>query len=117
MWLLAGVALGVLSRVEEVTDGLFLCISTYTTWCATAYLVGSPGRAVLALTTANAGYYAYVAATEPGVPLWMVAGPPVKWYLLGVAAGLGFGRRRRITLLGLALVAVWEAAGAPVNVV
>lgn len=105
MWLLAGIALGVLSRIEEVTDGFFLCISTYTTWCATAYLAGTPLRAVLALTTANASYYAYVALTQPGVPLAAVAGPVEKWLVLGVAAGLVFGRRHWTARAALAVVA------------
>lgn len=113
MWIAIGVLLGVLSRVEETVDGFHLFISTDSTWCATAFLAGRPLRAVLTLTAANAGYYAYVALTQPQLPLEAVAGSPWRWVALGVAAGLFFGRRRHWTAaVALLLVIGAEATGA-----
>ena len=113
MWIAIGAVLGVLSRVEERADGFFLAISTDTTWCAVAFLAGRPLRAVAALTAANASYYAYVAVTQPQLPLSAVAGSPLRWFALGVAAGLFFGRRRHWTALAaLLLVAGAEVTGA-----
>ena len=113
MWIAIGVLLGVLSRVEETVDGLFLAISTNTTWCAVAFLAGRPLRAVATMTAANAGYYAYVAIDRPGLELSAVAGSPLRWLALGVAAGLFFGRRRHWTALSaLAVVAGSEVTGA-----
>ena len=105
MWLLAAIALGVASRVEEVTDGLFLAISTDTTWCAAAFAVGRPWRAVMFLLIANAAYYAY-AAPLPVQP---------KWFLLSMAAGLVFGRRHWTAAVGLVIVVVAELTGVPVR--
>lgn len=97
--LAAGLVLGVVSRVEEVTAGFDAGISTNLTWLATAFLVGavagelarSAVAGAVALTAANAGYYAYVLATEPGRPLASVAGPVERWLALGVSAGIVFG--------------------------
>lgn len=119
---MAGVVLGVVSRVDEVTVDSDV-ISSNLTWLATAFAVGAlgPGAAagVVALTAANAGYYAYVLASEPGRPLASVAGPVERWFALGIAAGVVFGaagallRSRSVALraaafLPLAAVAVAE---------
>lgn len=119
---MAGVVLGVASRVEEVA-GFDAGVSTNLTWLATAFVAGALGRGAaggaVALTAANAGYYAHVLATEPGRPLASVAGPVERWFALGVAAGVVFGaagallRRRSAALraaafLPLAAVAVAE---------
>ncbi len=95
----AGIVLGVLSRVEEVAAGLDLGISTNFTWLAVAFLVGgrlgvpewSALAGAVALTAANAGYYAWILATEPGTPLDAVAGPVERWFALGATAGLVLG--------------------------
>jgi hypothetical protein len=87
---IAGIVLGVLSRVEEATDGFFVGISTHATWVIVPFLAGwAGGRArdgVLVLTVANAAYYAWIAATEGG-PLVAVG----HWFAAGVAAGAAFG--------------------------
>ena len=113
MWIAIGLLLGVLSRVEETVDGFFLAISTNPTWCAVAFLAGRPLRAVLTMTAANAGYYAYVAITQPELPLAAVAGSPLRWLALGVATGLFFGRHHHWTALAaLGIVAGAEITGA-----
>ncbi len=98
--LTAGLVLGVLSRVEEVTGGFDLGISSNLTWVATAFGAGALAGArplrsavagALALTVANAGYYAHVVATEPGRPLDSVAGAVEGWFALGVSGGAVFG--------------------------
>lgn len=106
MWIVAGVLLGVLSRVDETVDGFFLPVSTDGTWCAVAFLAGRPLRAVLTMTVANAAYYAYVALTQPELPLAAVAGSPLRWFALGIAAGLFFGRRRHWTALAALLLVI-----------
>ncbi len=114
-----GALLGVLSRVEERLDGFAVGISTDTTWCALAFLCAAPLRATLAMTAANAGYYAFVALTQPRLPLAAVAGPVERWVVLGVLTGVVFGalggcfrRGRRVAALPLAFVAISEVAGA-----
>jgi hypothetical protein len=95
----AGLALGAASRVEEVTDGFDLGISTNFTWLAVAFGAGAlagelawSGLAgAAALTAANGGYYAWIALTEPGTPLDAVAGPVDRWFALGVTGGFVFG--------------------------
>jgi uncharacterized protein DUF6518 len=95
--LAAGLVLGVLSRVEETVEGLDAGISTNLTWLAVAFASGAAARrrsavaGAFALTAANAGYYAYVAITEPGRPLAGVAGPVERWFALGIAGGIVFG--------------------------
>ena len=101
MWvaLAAGVVLGVVSRVEEVTPGFDLGISTNFTWLAVAFLVGTRVGAMdrsglagaAALTAANVGYYAWILTTEPGTPLDAVAGPVERWFALGATGGLVLG--------------------------
>lgn len=92
--------LGVISRVEEVVDGFDVGISSNVTWLMTAFLVGAlAGTAIewsglagaVALTAANTGYYAWVAATEQATELHLVAGPVEAWYALGVTGGFVFG--------------------------
>ena len=80
----AGAVLGVLSRVEETTDGLSAGVSANATWLGVAFAVGGLGRraslpraagsVALALTAANLAYYSWIGATEPGVELASVAG-------------------------------------------
>jgi Family of unknown function (DUF6518) len=94
-----GAVLGAVSRVEEVTDGFDLGISSNTTWLLTAFAAGavvatlewSALAGALALTVANTSYYAYVLLTEPGRPLHTVAGPVDRWYVLGATGGAVFG--------------------------
>ena len=112
MWIAVGLVLGIASRIEERGGGISL-VSTDTVWCAVAFLAARPLRAVLAITAANAGYYAYVAITQPDVPLAAVAGSPLRWVVLGVATGLFFGRGRHWTALAALLaVAGLEVSGA-----
>jgi hypothetical protein len=125
---LAGIALGVLSRIEEV-EPFDLQVSSHPTWLAAAFVAGlimtSPLRGALAglglLTVANGAYYVYVLVTEPGVPLESVAGSPVQWFVLGVGAGgpLGAagvlcrsGARPPVRLAALALLPIVVAADA-----
>lgn len=112
MWIIGGILLGVLSRFEETTEGFYLAISTNPTWCAAAFAVGRPGRAVATLTAANLAYYAYVAVDQPGLPLAAVAGSPLRWLALGVAAGVVFGSRHWTAAAALLLVAGAELTGA-----
>ena len=123
----AGLVLGVLSRVEEVAAGLDLGISSNVTWLAVAFGCGAAASSVewaapagaLALSAANTGYYAWVAATEPGRALASVAGPVERWYALGVGGGIVLGvagallmsrdvRLRAAAAAPLVLVAVAE---------
>lgn len=93
---LAGVALGVLSRIDETTASP-LPVSDNATWVLAALLAGAlasarPVRAaVVVVTAANLAYYAWIAMTEPGVPLGSVAGSPLHWVALGMATGVVFG--------------------------
>ena len=96
----AGLVLGVVSRVEEVVDGFDLGVSSNVTWLMTAFFVGAlAGTAyewsalagAVALTAANTGYYAWIAATEQVTELHAVAGPVESWYALGVTGGCVFG--------------------------
>ena len=115
LWVLSSAALGVLSRVEEVTPGFSAGISSNGAWCAAAVGLGLLGgaaarRGVVGLTIANASYYA-VAGLTPRAPMWFV---------LGVGAGVVFGwlgARLRAgawwALLPLALVLVHEGADRP----
>ncbi len=120
MWIALGALLGVLSRAEERTGGVGMSlISTDTTWCALGFACARSWRAVLALTAANAAYYAYVAIDQPQVRLAAVAGPVERWVALGIVTGVVFGalggmfrRGRRVAALPLAFVAISEIAGA-----
>lgn len=118
VWILpAGLALGVLSRVEEVAAGFSAGISSNATWLAAAFLAGvavrSAARAAAAgaaaLTAANAAYYAWIAATEPGLALDPVAGPPERWLAVGVAGGAVFGFAGRVWAAGPPLARVGAA--------
>ena len=95
----AGAVLGVVSRIEEVEPAFDAGVSTNFTWLGVAFLVGARAASLdwsalagaVALTTANAGYYAHVLATDPGRPLDQVAGPVDRWFALGVTGGFVFG--------------------------
>ena len=96
----AGLVLGVVSRVEEVTDGFDVGISSNVTWLMTAFFVGAlAGTAyewsgltgAVALTAANTSYYVWIAITEQATELDAVAGPVESWYALGVTGGCVFG--------------------------
>jgi Family of unknown function (DUF6518) len=96
----AGLALGVVSRIEEVVDGFDLGISSNETWLLTAFVVGAlagieyewSGLAgAAALTAANSSYYVWIALTEQATELDLVAGPVASWYALGVTGGFVFG--------------------------
>ncbi len=97
--LVAGLVLGVLSRIEETTGGFSAGISSDGAWLVAAALAGALAASLrrgavagaLALTAANVGYYLWIAATDPGTPLAAVAGPPGRWFALGVAGGAVFG--------------------------
>lgn len=112
----AGAVLGVLSRVEETTDGLSAGVSANATWLGVAFVVGvvqrrtSLARAavagVLALTAANLAYYAWIAATEPGVELASVAGSPLIWLALGVGGGAVFATTGRLWIASSATTRV-----------
>ncbi|MDP1849113.1 MAG: DUF6518 family protein [Solirubrobacteraceae bacterium] len=128
----AGALLGVLSRVEETTDGLSLGVSANATWLGVAFAAGVLQRqapplrgaaaGALALATANLAYYAWIAATEPGVALASVAGSPLSWLALGIGGGAVFGAAGRVwtqavgitrVLAGLPLAGVCIAEGIP----
>lgn len=130
--LVAGALLGVLSRIEETTDGLSLGVSANSTWLAVAFAagMGARGAAVapaalagaVALTAANLAYYAWIAVLEPGVDLAAVAGSPLRWFVLGASGGAVFGlagwlwaRGRGTTrvLASLPLAGVLVADGIP----
>lgn len=101
----AGAALGVLSRVEE-TQPWALGISTDATWVALAFAVGalaSRGGAraaamagALALTAANAAYYAWIELHQPGSGLSAVTWPHARWFALGIAGGACFALAGRL---------------------
>ena len=130
--LAAGVVLGVLSRIEEVTPGLSAGVSSHSAWVAVAFLTGASvrgalRRAALAATAAmsggNAGYYAWIAVTEPGMPLAAAAGSPLRWVAAGILTGVVFGPAgrlwagagpagRALAALPLAAVLVHEGADA-----
>lgn len=92
---LAGLLLGILSRVEETTDGLAAVVSTHATWVlvpfaagALAGRIGSGARAgVVVLTAANAGYYAWMRTVAPADTV----GPVAHWILAGIGAGAAAG--------------------------
>ncbi len=102
----AGAVLGVLSRIEETTDGLSFGVSANATWLGVAFAAGLLQRHAsalrgavaggLALTAANLAYYAWIAATEPGVALVSVAGSPLTWLALGLGGGAVFGAAGRL---------------------
>ena len=104
--IVGGAMLGVLSRVEETTPGFSIGLSSNATWVALAFAAGALRRGagavramcagVACLTTASTAYYLWVAITEPATALASVAGPPARWYLLGVAAGAVFGATGRL---------------------
>lgn len=109
--LVAGALLGILSRVEEAVAGFAIGLSTNPTWLALAFVVGAAGRrspragataiaGAVALTAANAGYYAWVAVTEPERELATVAGSPLRWLVLGVAGGAVFAIAGRLWARG-----------------
>src|SRR3712207_949235 len=91
----AGFVLGLLSRIEELTPGFSLGISSKSCWVATAFAAGAfaaPPRTAaaagaLALTVANLSYYAWSKLHEPGVALSGVAGPVLPWFVFGVVGG------------------------------
>ncbi len=142
--LLAGLVLGMLSRLEETTSGLSFGVSSNGAWLALPFALGalaargarradvrpidvpttrrsdagateggdgvrpvdvlsgrrSGARAAarggaalgaVAATAGNVGYYAWVAATEPGRALASVAGPVEEWLALGLGGGGTFG--------------------------
>ena len=102
----AGALLGVLSRVEETTEGLSFGVSANATWLGVAFAAGvfcrrapvarAAGTGVLSLTAANLAYYAWIAATQPGLELASVAGSPPTWLALGVGGGAVFGAAGRV---------------------
>ena len=110
--LLAGAALGVLSRIDETSDAIAF-VSTHVTWVLAAFLARGAVRGAALLTVANVAYYAWIATTEPGTPL-TVAGSVEHWFVTGVAAGALFGylgaRRRAWTLPLVAVVLIADAA-------
>jgi hypothetical protein len=99
MLLVAGLLLGILSRIEELTDGFYLAISTHATWVLAPFAAGvlsaEPRRGALRgavlLTAANVGYYGWSAVAQPDVPLESVAGSVPHWFAAGIAAGVVFG--------------------------
>jgi hypothetical protein len=105
VWVVVGgLVFGALSRVEEQVPDFALGISTYGTWVLAAAVAGALGAGALrggalagaaGLTAANAGYYGWVLATEPDMPLDGVSGSPVRWLVLGLAAGAVFGAAGR----------------------
>ncbi len=100
----AGVLLGVLSRIEEVTPGLSAGISSDSAWVLTAFAAGALAPSVrqavpaatVAMCAANGGYYAWIALTEPGTPLESAAGDPWRWVAAGVLTGVVFGAAGRL---------------------
>ena len=129
--LAGGAALGVLCRIEEVTPGLSLGLSSDSAWVAAAFAAGtratSAGRAALlaatAMCCANGGYYAWILLTERGTSLAAAAGDPWRWVAAGVLTGLVFGAAGRLwrnaaplgrllTVVPLAMVLVVEGGDA-----
>ena len=102
----AGALLGVLSRIEETTDGLSAGVSANATWLGVAFVAGVPHRRVspwraavagaLCLTAANLAYYGWIAATQPDLELASVAGSPLTWLALGLGGGAVFGAAGRV---------------------
>src|SRR5687767_8493500 len=115
---IAGVLLGVVSRVEEV-EPFALGISTDSTWLAAAFAAGALRGTVagaVAMTAANVAYYVYIDATEAaGVDyLSTTVG---RWLLLGLAGAAVFGFlghhwQHRLAWLPLLAIAVadWRHA-------
>ena len=95
----AGLALGALSRVEELTNGFSAGISSDSCWVATAFVVGAlaggapraAAAGALALTIANLSYYAWSKLHDPAVAFADVAGPVLPWFAFGLAGGCVFG--------------------------
>lgn len=118
--IVVGCGLGVASRVEEMLAGFSAGISSDSAWVACAFAAGGAARGALLLTAANAGYYAWIALTQPALPLAAAAGPVHEWLLLGVAGGAVFGLCGRAwrtggrarTLAAAPLAAVLAAEGA-----
>lgn len=130
--LVAGAALGVLSRIEETTDGLSFGVSANATWLGLAFALGVVHRraalprataaGALSLTAANLAYYAWIAATQPDIELASVAGSPLTWLALGVGGGAVFAAAGRLwtsaagmtrVLASLPLAGVCIAEGIP----
>lgn len=89
MLVLAGIALGILSRVDE-TSGLTLGVSEYATWLLAPFVAGFVTRraedGLILLTVANVSYYALMLATEGELQ-----GRVGYWFLVGWICGLGCG--------------------------
>jgi hypothetical protein len=86
---LAGILLGVLSRLDE-TSGLTLLVSEKPTWLLAPFAAGALTRQVdsglILLTAANVAYYAWMLVTDGAL-----YGPVAYWFLVGWAAGLVCG--------------------------
>jgi hypothetical protein len=108
---LVGLVLGALSRLEE-TEPFFLGISTHATWLLAPFAAGLLStrarrgalRGAVLTSAANAGYYAWIAVAQPGVPLAAVAGPVEHWALVGVAAGVVAGAAGAVARVGRSAV-------------
>ena len=115
----AGAALGIGSRVEEIVEGFSAGISSNSTWLLAAAVAGllaaSPSRAALlgaaVLTAANLGYYAWILLTEPATDPTSIAGPPARWFALGIAGGIVLG----VAAASVAVIAAigWRGAFEP----
>lgn len=103
----AGVVLGVVSRIEEVIDGFSAGISSERTWVLVAAACGAglargPGvvrpavAGALVLVVANAAWYAWIALTQPDLALGSVAGSPWRWFALSLAVGPPAGVAGRV---------------------
>ena len=96
---IAGLVLGVLSRMEELGETFSAGISTHAMWAMAPFVAGARTAAARhgavrgagLLTAANVGYYAWSAVARPGVPLDSVAGSVPHWFAAGVGAGAVFG--------------------------
>ncbi|WP_320669568.1 DUF6518 family protein [Patulibacter defluvii] len=98
---IAGLLLGVLSRVEEIVPGFTAGISSDGAWMLAAFVAGAcspvaggvrPAAAgALVLTAANGGYYLWIVVLQPRLDPAAVAGPPGRWLLLGLVGGALFG--------------------------
>jgi hypothetical protein len=129
--LIAGLVLGVLSRIEELHGTFSATISTHATWALAPFVAGALSasarsgaiRGASLLTAANAGYYAWSEIAHPGVSLESVAGSVPHWVAAGIGAGAVFGALGALARRGSALtrtaaascalaVVVGDAAGA-----
>lgn len=97
--LVAAVLLGVISRIDDRSGGTW-SVSADGTWVALGLAAGvascgprvwAAASSVVALTVANASYYTWIAVTEPGVALDAAAGPPLRWFALGIGGGIVTG--------------------------